>query len=113
MWLLTQCSDQFVAPNQRGDKQTGKSGLCRIGLNLTMFVVPTNVRVEFLHVLHTGVLHANPRYDNKGAIKNYIFVPCIAMRRSGELNQETSQVAIWQGPPAVQTLSQRLNQLVA
>jgi len=49
----------------------------------------------------------------KGAINNHIFAPCIAMRRSGELNQETSQVTMWQGPAEVQVLNQRLDQLIA
>ena len=39
--------------------------------------------------------------------------PCIAMRRSGELNQETYQVAMWQGPVEAQTLNQRLDELMA
>ena len=44
---------------------------------------------------------------------NHIFVPCIAMRRGGELNEESSQVAMWQGPVEVHALNQRLDQLVA
>jgi len=38
---------------------------------------------------------------------------CIAMCDSGELNQETSEVLMWQGLPEVQPLNQRLDQLIA
>jgi len=49
----------------------------------------------------------------KRKFNNHIFVPCIAMRRSGELNEESSRVAMWQGPVEVHALNQRLDQLVA
>ena len=41
----------------------------------------------------------------KRTMNNHIYQPCIAMRDSGELHQEMSQVAIWKGPSEVRALN--------